>query len=83
MGISKYRGSIYALSMFIHYPKHTHRFPNINPGLIVGEVYIRKDIWVSLQGAYIRRGLIFGGKYSGFYGILLKLLLIKGVRVAT
>ena len=37
MGVSKYRGSIYVLSMFVHYPKHTHRIPNVSPEFIFGE----------------------------------------------
>ena len=40
----------YFISMFSHYYAQT--IPNVNAGFIRG--YIRKDIWVSLQGAYIR-----------------------------
>ena len=50
----------YAISMFSHY--YAQIIPNVNAGFIRG--YIRKDIWVSLQGAYIR-----GGLSSGFYVI--------------
>ena len=31
---SKYRGSIYALSMVIHCPNYTCRIPNVSPRLI-------------------------------------------------
>ena len=46
--------------MFIHYPTYTQRIPNVSPGLVFLGAYIRKDIWVILQGAYILEGLIFG-----------------------
>ena len=47
--LSRYRGSLYAMYMYIHYPIYIHKSPN---------VYISKDIWDILQGAYVR-GLIF------------------------
>jgi len=57
VGLSKYRGSIYDLSMFIHYPNYTHRIPNVSPGLfgrIFGEVY-RGPIF----GELVFGGLVF------------------------
>ena len=50
---SKYRGSIYALSMFLHYPNYTHTNPNVTPGLIE----VRKHFLVGLYSG----GLMFGG----------------------
>ena len=51
---SKYRGSIYALSMSIHYTNYTHKIPNVSPGILLGGACIRKGNWLSLQGASIR-----------------------------
>ena len=42
VGFSKYRGSIYALSMSIHYPKYTQIIPNVSTGLILGETNARE-----------------------------------------
>ena len=45
---------------------HAHTIPNISPGLIFQGDYIRKDIYVSLQGGYIW-GLIFGSLWHVLY----------------
>ena len=59
---SKYKGSIYDMSMFFQYPNYTYRIPNVSPGLIIFRgAYIRKDIWVSLQGACSRATLYLVG----------------------
>ena len=49
VGLSKYRSAIHALSLFIHYRNYAQRIPNVGPGLVLGEAYIQKDFWVSLQ----------------------------------
>ena len=53
------------LFMVIHYPKYTHRNLNESPRLIFMGACIRKDMWVGLQGAYIRRVYIRGGLIFG------------------
>ena len=58
--------SIYALSMFIHYPKYMQRIPNGNLGLLFGRAYISKDFWVSVQGAYIWEVLFIGAYFWDF-----------------
>ena len=35
----EYRGSIYALFVFIHYPKYKYRMPNASPGITLGGLY--------------------------------------------
>ena len=37
-----------------------HRIPYVSPWVIFREAFIWKDIWVSLQGAYIYGCLIWG-----------------------
>ena len=64
----KYRGSIYALSMFIRYPNYTYTNPNVSLGLIFGGVIFGKMFDLVYRGANIREGL-----YSGFYSISLDL----------
>ena len=58
---SKYRGSTYALSMFILYPNYTHRIPIGSPGLMFGGVYVWKDLWDSLQVNLYSVNLFSGG----------------------
>ena len=35
---SKYKGSIFALSMYFHYTNYTHRIQNVISGLIFGRI---------------------------------------------
>ena len=53
----KYRGSIYALSMFIHYPNYKHRVPNEAPGLILGQIFELAYSGAHICGAYIQEVL--------------------------
>ena len=42
VGLCIYKGWIYALFLFIHYPNYTHVLPNASPGLIfLGVVFVR------------------------------------------
>ena len=63
---SKYRGSINALSMFIHNPNNTHIIPNASTEPIFRGIYIPKDNWVGLQEPLFGRTFIRGGLYLGF-----------------
>ena len=59
---SKYRGSIYVLSMVIHCPNYAHRIPNVSPGLVFGGGLMFGRI----------SDLVYRGTYSGglIFGIL-------------
>ena len=70
VGYGKCRVSIYALSVFIHYLSCAYKIPNLSPGLMFHGAYIRKGVWVSLKGFYIR-----GGSYLGFYGLVASALI--------
>ena len=59
VGLSKYGGSIYALSMVVHYINYMNILQNVSPELIFKESYVGENIWASLLWTYIRR-LIFG-----------------------
>ena len=61
VSLSKCRGSIYLLSMFIHYPNNTQN-PKCSSWASILRDYIRKDIWVYLQG-----GLYSEDLHSGVY----------------
>ena len=64
MGLSKYRVSIYALSMLIHHPYYKHRIPNGSPELIFQWGIVRRILELVYRGAYIQ-----GDLYLGFYGM--------------
>ena len=50
----------YLVSIEIFLKDKNRRIPNISPGLIE----VRKHIWGAyIRGAYIRRGIIFGGHF--------------------
>jgi len=59
--------------MFIHYPNYTHRIRTLSTGIIFEGAYIRKDILVSFQVAYLWKVYIAGGGlFSRFYVITLR-----------
>ena len=59
MDLSRFRDSIYALPMFIHYPNYTHGIPNVSPGLVFGGLIFRRIFELACRGP-IFWGLIFG-----------------------
>ena len=69
VAISKYRGSIYALSMSAYYPKYTQRIPNASLGLI-----FQGDIFGRIFGVVYRRGLYLGA-YT--WGLIFRILWYK------
>ena len=56
---SKYEGSIYALSIFIHYPYYAFKILIVSPGLIFGEGFIFGKILGLVYRVSILGGLTF------------------------
>ena len=61
---SKYRGSISALSMFIHYSNYTHRISNVSHGPIFEE-----ELYLEGYLGWFTGGLYSECLYVGFYRI--------------
>ena len=64
--ISEYRGSIYALSIFIHYPSYTQRIPNVGLGIILRGLLFRRIFWIGLHRPMFGWLVFWGGLYFGF-----------------